>query len=276
MKYQVGDTVIIRKDLEVKQYGENCVTAEMLAFKGKAVVIDEVQSDGQYKIVGCNLYGWTNEMFGGSEMEQQLEFNSRFNYGDTIYLIERKDKTKICNVCNGSKVIEHPVDKIEVRCPYCNGRGVKYIHGDLIWCVDEKPRIVKSIRIKAKSADNYKISYGLVQGDALGEIQELYTSENKNLFSSKELAQRECNKRNRVTKTMSLDVIRVTKAFENTPPVPDKIKECYENYRNTGSIGKEIVVNEDNFIIDGYVGYLVLKMMGIRSTKVVIDDYKLQ
>lgn len=73
-KYQVGDVVLVRSDLNLQdtyfcETGEGWDNAmsEMLKFRGKAVTISKVDSDG-YNIeeeLGFIKWNWTDEMFSG-------------------------------------------------------------------------------------------------------------------------------------------------------------------------------------------------------------------
>lgn len=65
---------------------------------------------------------------------------------------------------------------------------------------------------------------------------------------------------------MKLDEIIITEAFAETTPKASKLdkvmKYCLAHY----DIDKPIVVNTNNVLVDGYVRYLALKMMGIDET----------
>lgn len=82
MRYQVGDRVVVRHDLEEsKRYymndSESCdvATREMVELAGQTVTISEIPH-GKYYIKGCRWY-WTDDMFEGLESEQApLEMDS--------------------------------------------------------------------------------------------------------------------------------------------------------------------------------------------------------
>lgn len=74
MRYQVGDRVVVRHDLEEnKRYymndGNSCdvATSEMVELAGQTVTISA--ACGKYNIKECRWY-WTDDMFEGLESEQ--------------------------------------------------------------------------------------------------------------------------------------------------------------------------------------------------------------
>ena len=72
MKYQVGDKILVRPDLEEnKKYGDKVVISDMLYFKGKIVTIEHVDYHNHYRIKeDSNQWHWTDEMFSGNESEE--------------------------------------------------------------------------------------------------------------------------------------------------------------------------------------------------------------
>ena len=65
MKYKVGDKVKIREDLEVgKMYGNEEFVGNMVTYKNRTVMIDEILGDGRYHInIDPTGFIWTDEMF---------------------------------------------------------------------------------------------------------------------------------------------------------------------------------------------------------------------
>ena len=65
MKYQVGDKILVRPDLEEgKTYGVEVVISDMLYFKGKIVTIEHVDYPNHYRIKeDPDQWHWTDEMF---------------------------------------------------------------------------------------------------------------------------------------------------------------------------------------------------------------------
>ena len=72
MKYQVGDKVLVRPDLEEnKKYGDEVVMSDMLFFRGKIVTIEHVDHPNCYRIKeDPDQWHWTDEMFSGNESEE--------------------------------------------------------------------------------------------------------------------------------------------------------------------------------------------------------------
>lgn len=65
MKYQVGDKVLVRSDLEEdKTYGNEIVMSDMLSFRGKIVTIKHIDHSDYYQIEeDPDQWYWTDEMF---------------------------------------------------------------------------------------------------------------------------------------------------------------------------------------------------------------------
>lgn len=72
--------------------------------------------------------------------------------------------------------------------------------------------------------------------------------------------------------TVPYDRIYVTSAFCNSKPSPQQIMDCLSNYQKTGKINRDIVVNENLTLLDGYIGYLVAGYSGVSKLKVVAPD----
>ena len=64
-------------------------------------------------------------------------------------------------------------------------------------------------------------------------------------------------------KTMKLSEIKISNAFAVTTPREDKLKVCREYWDKHQEQDRDIVINKDNVLIDGYVQYLVLKENGV-------------
>lgn len=65
---------------------------------------------------------------------------------------------------------------------------------------------------------------------------------------------------------MNINDIRISKCFRDHPPNQSKIEACRKYYReHCQRLDRDIVLNKDNVLVDGYVGYLVLKENGVTS-----------
>lgn len=66
--------------------------------------------------------------------------------------------------------------------------------------------------------------------------------------------------------------IFVTSSFRGSNPHPQKMMECFDNYKKTGKIDREIEVTKNLVIKDGYVGYLVAGFSGMNELEVIAPD----
>lgn len=80
---------------------------------------------------------------------------------------------------------------------------------------------------------------------------------------------REAKKIQSSRKTLPLSSIHITSAFSDHLPDPKKITKCYEFYKANGEFNKDIVINMRNVLVDGYVAYLVAKMLGMKNVPVL-------
>jgi hypothetical protein len=95
---------------------------------------------------------------------------------------------------------------------------------------------------------------------------------NDNLFATKEEAQARCNELNRERRHITLDSIIIQDSFRNNKPSIEKITERLNYYKNQGKFEKEITVNKDNVLLDGYITYLICKMLDKNYVNVVVDE----
>lgn len=77
------------------------------------------------------------------------------------------------------------------------------------------------------------------------------------------------------TAIIDLDKINIPSNFKKKLPSETKIAERYRCYMKTGCFDREIVVDENYNLIDGYTTYLVCKMFGITKTRVLRIKVKL-
>ena len=62
---------------------------------------------------------------------------------------------------------------------------------------------------------------------------------------------------------MKLSEIKISNAFASTTPREDKVNVCRNYWEENHEQDRDIVVNKNNVLIDGYIQYLVLKENGI-------------
>lgn len=56
-----------------------------------------------------------------------------------------------------------------------------------------------------------------------------------------------------------IEEIKVPKRFKRTTPSPKKVEKVRKYYQEHGKLDKDIVINRDGYIIDGYIRYLVIR-----------------
>lgn len=69
---------------------------------------------------------------------------------------------------------------------------------------------------------------------------------------------------------MKLSDIKIRDSFKRTLPNQSKLDDCRDYFKRHGCIDRELVLNKYGYLIDGYVGYLVLLENGVAETDVVI------
>lgn len=69
-----------------------------------------------------------------------------------------------------------------------------------------------------------------------------------------------------------LSDIKITRAFKNTHPNPEKLLKCMTYYAKHRKLDRDIVLTKDNILVDGYVGYLTLVALGIKKYKCIKDS----
>ena len=68
---------------------------------------------------------------------------------------------------------------------------------------------------------------------------------------------------------MKLSDVKVLKSFASTTPKEEKMSVCRDFWNNNYKQIKNIVVNNDNVLVDGYVQYLVLKENSVENADVL-------
>ena len=72
-----------------------------------------------------------------------------------------------------------------------------------------------------------------------------------------------------VMKTIKLSEIKITNAFENTTPNPEKVQKYREYYAENQKQSKPILLDYNNVLRDGYIQYLILKENGIEEATII-------
>ncbi len=66
---------------------------------------------------------------------------------------------------------------------------------------------------------------------------------------------------------IGIDDINIKGNFKRDLPKKDKIAARYSFYKKTGGFDREILIDENNNLIDGYTTYLICKMVGIEKVR---------
>lgn len=74
-----------------------------------------------------------------------------------------------------------------------------------------------------------------------------------------------------MTRVMKLSDIRIKDSFKNSIPNDYKLAQCREYWDQHGFYLHDIVVNNKDYLVNGYIQYLLLKENGIQG--VVVKDY---
>lgn len=75
---------------------------------------------------------------------------------------------------------------------------------------------------------------------------------------------------NKNMRKMKLSDIKISSAFLNSTPSENKMKECRDNWNKWHRQDRYLVVDNNNYLQDGYVMYLVLKENGIEEAEIKI------
>ena len=73
---------------------------------------------------------------------------------------------------------------------------------------------------------------------------------------------------------MNLSDIIIKNSFKLSVPSERKIKNIVKRYINGEEIGKEIIVDESDILVDGYIRYLILKYAGVENVDVTVVSNK--
>ena len=75
-------------------------------------------------------------------------------------------------------------------------------------------------------------------------------------------------------KTMKLSDIKISSSFAATLPKEEKLNTCREYWNKNHKQDRDIVVNKDGILVDGYVQYLVLKEASVEDVNVKVQGRK--
>lgn len=68
-------------------------------------------------------------------------------------------------------------------------------------------------------------------------------------------------------KILLKDII-IPKSFQKSKPKFNKLYACQSFYESYGKMDRDIYIDENNVLVNGYIAYLVYKNLGIEKIKV--------
>ena len=68
---------------------------------------------------------------------------------------------------------------------------------------------------------------------------------------------------------MKLNKIKIKDSFKKTEPKNWKMRERWEYYRCNNRFYSPIVIDQSNYLVDGYTSYLIAKEDGLKEVEVV-------
>lgn len=193
----------------------------------------------------------------------ELKNLTKFNVNDNVYMIKKAKIEKPCHVCNGDKIINYKGR--ELKCPECMGKG-KILTNDSEYVVDDNYYNIRSIVMTINNDNELSIKYKLTYA-----LQRMTKPESA-LFKTKKEAKKRCDELNIVRKNLNIDHIEIQERFTRFKPAREKIQRKLLYYVENKKFDKPIVVGSDGILRDGYVNYLVCKMLEVDTVEVVVDD----
>lgn len=192
----------------------------------------------------------------------KYEIAMKYKIGDKVFAIINVNEKVECKICEGHGMVKDNMN-IAIRCSKCNGKG-KCITGKTIYETIYGTCTIEQIQVNINK-ENFDIQYVIsVNG------QNHIVPEN-HLFTSFKEAQLRCNKLNSTYENFYIDNIIVpTKYTEYVPPI-NKIQSNLKFYNDFKEFASPIKINQNNELIDGYISYLLCKLLNIKQTIVVIE-----
>lgn len=191
-----------------------------------------------------------------------LQIPVKFKNGDSVYTIKQSKLEKTCTVCEGTGKIKY--NNKDMRCPECMGVG-KFTTDKVMQTVCEEPFIVETTKISISSHDNASVKYK----GRCGQVRVNRAEEN--LYSTKEEAQAKCDELNKEKIYINICEIEIQDSFKETRPSLDKIQEKLSYYKNNNKFNKNITIDQNKVLQDGYITYLICKMLNIETVRVVVE-----
>lgn len=73
---------------------------------------------------------------------------------------------------------------------------------------------------------------------------------------------------------LKLEEIKISSAFSESVPSEKKMAECRNNWEKFNAQDRYIVLNDDYYLIDGYIQYLILREKNSENAEVVFSNKK--
>lgn len=71
------------------------------------------------------------------------------------------------------------------------------------------------------------------------------------------------------TAKLRIDEIKIPENFAKQLPNMDKLKARIEHFKKCETFDREILVDENNTLLDGYTTYLIARMIGMTDVRVL-------
>ena len=146
--------------------------------------------------------------------------------------------------------------------------SIKELNENIIkdkWIICEELYTIEGIKFEIRPYEYRKTYYNIFNCNS---------SINKRpedlLFETKELAEVACVNKNKQMYLVDIQDIIVPEKFSQTIPSPKKVARKLLEYKLTSKFEQNIKINDNNILVDGYITYLLCKMLSIEKIKVHI------
>jgi DnaJ-class molecular chaperone len=191
-----------------------------------------------------------------------LEIPVKFQKGDTIYTTKQTKVEMTCHVCEGTGKIKY--NEKHMKCPECMGAG-KFQSNKQKHIICDDSYVISTTKISINNNGDASIKYkGYCGYTALNRAED-------NLFFTREEAQARCDELNKEKTFIRIENIIISDCFKLTEPSIDKIQNKLEYYKVNKKFDKNIVVDKEGVLQDGYINYLLCKLLNIDVVKVVVE-----
>lgn len=194
-------------------------------------------------------------------MKKTLQVPVKYINGDKLFTIKQVQKNITCHICEGVGTIRY--NSKNMRCPECMGAKA-FKSNKSINVVVEEPCIVTKTTIKIEDNKDIVVKY------QLKNICNTFNRDEEELFLTKEDAQKKCDELNAEIVYINTSEIIIQDAFKETCPSIEKIQNKLNYFKNTNEFESNIVINKNNVLLDGYINYLICKMLNIETVKAVV------